>query len=668
MSLTIYPNGVYAEKRHKVFISPPTHNNRKFAETLQNALSRFGYQLDASALQAAAGLSELELGQLYKELFHHLVSRQGLNLEFIPLLQQESLLPVLDNTTSPTILTLGSREDFFTIFTSLLKSTISLSVSDQEIIKWFVSTYHEGAIDYLPERIPQKDNLALILGVALTKTGILNSLVTSLIRSPADILRAFEAWSTASPHQLGRRGKIRLPSIPRSTRRLLLQKLEEHPEAAAQLRTRPEIWKRIGERLHPGEFAARFPKTLDAFTAIRRKQDIPRFTASLEKAFRHEDDNTAIALLSERPGEFARRLDRCLTQGKNPETFLNAFARIGCQIPSRILVGLWEYYLNRNSPFDRGIVLKHSPVVKFIPPKPPLPSALIEQTISTIKQCLISRFSRLPALGGCHLDPQLNKVPVPLSNRHTSVSSQSLPSGTRLPCTAPALRFFTWWQEEKGNRTDIDLAACLLDQDMRWQSDLSYYSLRSGWGFHSGDITSAPEGACEFIDVDLTKIPGHYLVMGVYSFTGQTFASLPKCLAGWQSRLQPSDQPTQLEQADQVIQLDSQITTSIPMIIDLTTKEIIWVDLALHSRASMHNSFSAQGRLSQACRQLIQRQRVTLHDLLNLHIQARGAAAQPEKAQVIFSAQRNVQRADDMPNQKIFTSWRSDEVANNFLV
>jgi hypothetical protein len=668
MSTVIYPNGLYAEKRHKIFLPRQAHNNQKIAETLQRALGRFSCQLDASALQAAAALSAPELGQLYKELFHHLVSRRGLDLDFVPLLQQESLLPSIEDDTPRIILSLGSKEDFFSIFTSLLKSTICLSFAEQEIIRWFISTYHEASLVYWPERILQKDNLALVLGIALTKTGILDSLVDRFIQSPADILRTFEAWSQTSPQQPGRRGKFRLPSIPRSTRKLLLEKLERNSETAAQLGTNPEVWKRIGERLHPGEFAGRFPKTFAAFTSIRNKQPIKRFSSSLEKAFHQKDDLAAICLLSEKPGEFARRLDRCLTQGANPDEFLGAFARIGDKIPSKILVGLWEYYLNRNSPAERGITLKHSPVVKFIPPKTPLPPSLIQQVIAVIKESLVSRFSRLPALGSCYLDPRLTQFTVPLSKRHASDSTQSLPPGTRLPCPGPALRFFIWWQEEKGNPTDIDLAACLLDENLRWQSDLSYYHLRSGWGFHSGDITSAPEGACEFIDVDLSKITSRYLIMGVYSFTGQPFSSLPKCLAGWQSRLQPSDQPTKLEQADQIMQISSYSTTSIPMVIDLHTNEIIWLDLALHSRTSMHNSFAAQGKLSQACRHLVQRQRVNLHDFLSLHIQARGVMSPVEQAQVVFTSEQSAPRTSDMQNQKVFSGWQPDDMTINFLI
>jgi len=668
MSPTLYPNGLYASLRRKIFLAPAKHQNEKLAHILQESLRTFGYELDDPALQAASRLSAQELGNLYKELFYHLAHLRGLDLEFTPLHQQESLLPRSDSPSRAIPLGLGSQEDFFSIFTFLLQSTVNLSYTEKEILEWFVATYHEAILAYLPTHIPTKDNLALILGVARTKTHTLNLLVDRLVQTPSDVLRAFEAWSADSKAEDTRRGRFHLPSLPRRIRRILLQKLEAHPETESRLATNPEIWKRIGERLHPGEFQQIFPKAYKAFTAIRRKQPAAHFTALLEKAFQQGDDPQILSLLSSRPGEFARRLDRCLSRCKNSVDVLRAFRLIGARIPSRILIGLWEYYLNRNHPEERGIVLKHSPVVKFLPPKPPLSTALVEQTITTIKHCLVARFAAHPSLGACYLDPGLKAFAIPLSKRHASSNTSSLPSGTRLVCTGPALRFFIWWQEEKGSRADIDLAACLLDKNFRWQSDLSYYHLNSGWGFHSGDITSAPDGACEFIDIDLTKVTSRYLVMGVYSYTGQTFASLPKCLAGWQSQLLTSNQPTKLSQADQIINLKSSATSSIPMVIDLDTKEIIWTDLALHARVSMHNSFSAQGRLGQACRQLVQRQRVSLFDLLDLHIQARGRVATPDQAQTCFTAAKLPAASQVNSTQTTYSGWNPDEIVINFLV
>ncbi len=61
---------------------------------------------------------------------------------------------------------------------------------------------------------------------------------------------------------------------------------------------------------------------------------------------------------------------------------------------------------------------------------------------------------------------------------------------------------------------------------------ISYTNLRSAQykAFHSGDIVSAPKGACEFIDIDIESVlryGGRYVVSYLNSFTLQPFCNLP---------------------------------------------------------------------------------------------------------------------------------------------
>ena len=52
------------------------------------------------------------------------------------------------------------------------------------------------------------------------------------------------------------------------------------------------------------------------------------------------------------------------------------------------------------------------------------------------------------------------------------------------------------------------LSAVLYDAEWRYREHISYTNLRSESyrACHSGDITSAPEGACEFIDIDIPSV------------------------------------------------------------------------------------------------------------------------------------------------------------------
>ncbi|MFC5789563.1 hypothetical protein ACFPPE_06810, partial [Agromyces tardus] len=69
--------------------------------------------------------------------------------------------------------------------------------------------------------------------------------------------------------------------------------------------------------------------------------------------------------------------------------------------------------------------------------------------------------------------------------------------------------------------------------DVTW---LSYTSLRAVGGVHSGDITSAPDGASEFIDLDLSKVRARYIVPQVNIYSGESFDEVEESFFGYMLR------------------------------------------------------------------------------------------------------------------------------------
>ncbi|MBA2392504.1 MAG: hypothetical protein H0V70_07135 [Ktedonobacteraceae bacterium] len=55
-------------------------------------------------------------------------------------------------------------------------------------------------------------------------------------------------------------------------------------------------------------------------------------------------------------------------------------------------------------------------------------------------------------------------------------------------------------------------------------------------GTHSGDLTEASEGASEFIDIDLNKVKGTYLIPQVNIYAGEYFTQVESCFFGFMSR------------------------------------------------------------------------------------------------------------------------------------
>ncbi|WP_206607617.1 hypothetical protein, partial [Mycobacterium tuberculosis] len=85
--------------------------------------------------------------------------------------------------------------------------------------------------------------------------------------------------------------------------------MDRSTSVAEDVARRPEMFKRLGEVLHPGEHAKRFPAAAAAFDGVRNGKRPQGFNHHVERQLEMRAIDEALALLPTRPGEFARRLD-----------------------------------------------------------------------------------------------------------------------------------------------------------------------------------------------------------------------------------------------------------------------------------------------------------------------------------------------------------------------
>jgi hypothetical protein len=225
--------------------------------------------------------------------------------------------------------------------------------------------------------------------------------------------------------------------------------------------------------------------------------------------------------------------------------------------------------------------------------------------------------------------------------------------GSRLPLPpGGTLRFFLWCKEgdidgQPTGRVDIDLSAVLFGDAFDYREHISWTSLRSAKfrGAHSGDITSAPEGACEFIDLELDSVLAHggrYLVASAMSYTGQTFARLPECFMGWMMRASPAsgeifEPRTVVERVD--LAADQRI--AIPAVFDLVTREVIWTDIGYAHPIGITMVETTRTSQTQLARAMVALRRTTLQRLFTLHAEARGTLVPTEtEADTVFGIER----------------------------
>jgi hypothetical protein len=562
-------------------------------------------------------------------------------LQWLPEYEVEDREPLPDEEITLRVINLGSEADFNTIFTRLAGANGSLSESDKAIVGWFVDNQREAIPFLLPPTMPNKEYLACLVGSLLTYE--VPTYLLPFLKTATDILRVAVVMSD-SDVSLATNTKFR--RFKRKERRFILDALEAVPAPTEDMLRRPEVWKRLGRELRAGDYKDRYPKTVAALDVIQNDKPFETYNGKVEASLIRADVPALTDLLAQRPGDFARRLDHTLrVAGPKWMEVVAAFKNVANRTSTPVLLQAYAHFLHRKEATDHRAFFPKGAVSKVQMAEKPLPyleTDITEAVADTIRRTLVSRFSTLPPLGKVYIDPRLHQQFVPFAQRSASKSLRTLVRGSRLAMPdSKAVRFFVWWKEPKGQRTDIDLAAVLFEENFCREADVAYYNLHDYGCAHSGDITSAPNGACEFIDVDvafLTELGIRYVQMVIYSYTQQPFKDLPECFAGWMGRTAvQSGEIFDARTVQDKIDIAGDSTVNIPLVIDLKERQVIWSDIALKSRGAINNSRQNEDNLSRMGKAIANLRKPTLYDLFSMHADARGTLVGASKeADTVF--------------------------------
>lgn len=684
----IFPlNSIYLRRRLKVIVPDGSSTNPpEVIAAFQKNLECLGFILDPEVATAASKLSGEQLGLFYRETVRTLREMVGAHREFKPMypnfpdqvmampearLYLNALLhyvtnrlpaytvarrPELNEAPALRLIQLGSKEDFDALFTRLAAAKTSLSADDKSTLTWFIAHYREAVTRLLPSEIPHKENLAVIGAALLAQPGVGEPFLRQHIKTATDVLRLAVAMSGGD---VSLAVPVKFAKITRRHRRLLLELLETTGTPTEDMLRWKGRWIRLGERLHPGEYAGTFPKAAAAITVLRNNTPFPTFNSRVEKSLEAHDSGLAVELLRARPGELCRRLDHLLRLEDKPHEVLQAFTAVADKVSTPALLQALTHFENRDHPGDLRVFFPKGEVGKLYGTNdqlPPLPADTSRRVASVCEQALLVRFAQLPALGRSYLDPRMSDFLVPFSQRSAAKALRTVVRGSTLPMPiGNVLRFFIWWRNGN-NRTDIDLSAALYDEHCNYVDVVSYYNLKNFGGHHSGDIVDAPNGAAEFIDLDVSrtrKAGVRYIVMSINSFTMQPYCDLPECFAGWMSRQQAASGEI-FEPRTVVDKLDvsSDTRVCIPAIFDLKENRVIWTDIGLTSQPSWshipgNNVASNLRGMSLILRAMLGLRKTTLHRLFSLHIQSRGTIAPTkESADTVFAPDSGITPTD----------------------
>ncbi|MGE7217540.1 TerD family protein [Priestia koreensis] len=679
-------NTIFLNRQLKV-IAPEenqTLSNTYVATALKN-LEGLGFGFSKELITRVQTMSELSFFKFYKEILSSLKQMVGAHIRHKPMYPNfPSEVMEMDEATlyvnailhyftleqpvkaigerSPLVhskelqlIQLGTEMEFVELMTGLMAAKTSISPTDKEDLTWFLSTYADIE-QVLPKELPQKENMAFIIGTLLRLDKITNVTATAYLKTATDILRLAVALSDGDV-SLGEVTRFR--SFKNRERRFLLAAMELCPSLQLEDMVRyKNRWIRLGERLHPSAHQRRYPKANTAFNAMRNNTIIKTFNGRIEQLLEEKNISEAIALLTSRPGEFARRLDHLLRladQNNHSQIGIAAeFEKVVSEVSTPVLLQVLAHFRHRNNAQDLRVFFPKGNVAKLFGKHntlDPLSELVCQMMVSICESALRQRFSELPPVGKVFIDDNLTRYPVPFSQRSASKALRTLSRGSQLPLSDDDIvRFFVWWKEGKVNgketgQVDVDLSAYFLDENWAYKEHISYTNLRSDYSFavHSGDIVTAPRGASEFIDVNIPqalKEGCRYVMMNVYSFSEQPYKDLPECFAGWMGRndgntgeiFEPSTVQNKWD-------ITADATIAVPLIIDLETRMVVWTDLSLTRGLSTANNIEgSHSALEAVGKAFMSFNKVTLHDLFRLHAESRGEIIEKkEDADAVFA-------------------------------
>lgn len=575
----------------------------------------------------------------------------------LPYEEKEERVPLF-NTAKVKVLNAGSFDDLNDIFNNLCASKTSLSKSDVEDMIFILNSAKVA----LPDEIPFKENTACVCRL-LVDTGVDTdgSLCKKYVKTATDVLRLVTAMSDGDV-SLAENTKFR--NLKRSERRIIMNLLTGCGNAAEDMSRYAGRWIRVGEKLHPGEFAKneRYTKAVQAFGIIRNDGKIQSFAGKVDAVVASGDVNAVVSLLKKRPGEFARRIDfllRTFDKDADRKTVIMGFASVAKDVSSTVLLQVREHFINKLDGSDDMRVffpkgnLARSYYIKNDKTETVTEDAM-KMVIAVCESALVNIYGNREFLGKVYIDEALKNYTVPFSLRSAGKTMTAVSRGSRIAIddSAKIIRPFIWWTNTKDDIIDVDLSVAVFADDWNCLEHVSYNNLESDrFGIcHSGDIINGGpvggEGVAEFIDLDIEKAlsaGARYVVFNVYNFSNENFSKMEHAAFGFMIRndmkIGEIFEPSTVKQR---MDLASATTTCIPVIFDLKERVFVWCDMALtadHVRAGF-GGINVESNLPSVvvtCKAMVDVKKPNLYDLFTFNAKARGVITDnPDEADIRF--------------------------------
>jgi hypothetical protein len=352
---------------HGTGVLPPPH----LATVLKNVES-LGFTFSESLIARLHTQSISELFQFYTEVIPALRAMVGADVAYRPMypnfptqvmeldrvelyinailhyltharpVDEGAARPPLLDRVDLNVIELCEEQDIRQICARLLAAKTALSAADRADVESLIAAYGDDLAGLIPAAIPVKEHVALLATCLLRFTSVADTMLAAHIRTATDVLRLAVVLSDGDS-SLAANTKFR--GFTRVERRLLLGLLEACANSTEDMLRHKGAWIRLGERLHPGEYQRRFPRSYAAFDVLRNHRPFETFNRRVEQALCARDVLAATDLLSSRAGELARRLDHLLRLCDQWRPVTDTFARLLRRSRHRCCCRCWHISL-----------------------------------------------------------------------------------------------------------------------------------------------------------------------------------------------------------------------------------------------------------------------------------------------------------------------------------
>lgn len=483
-----------------------------------------------------------------------------------------------------------------------------------------------------PKHIPCKENLALYVSRIISRPEWREQACFRDFKSSTDVLRLAAAMSDQDV-SLSKAPKFR--NFKRGERRQLLELLE-HTDKNEGFALHPEEFKRLGERLHPGDYSYIFKEDYEIFTKIRNGVKIETYNSKLQELMKKPVNVDLLsAHLMMRPGMFARNLDFALRNCSNEQQMENVlfrFISVCKSIEPRVLVQLINHFRNRNNPVHLATGKANGAVSKALerdiePLSEDICKRVARDIFNQLWQVLRAEDTE-PKSVYIDTDCHCNKLIFPDNPRQvtSAVRAAACGSRTNLP-DGNVLRAFLYWKGNDGpdlwNGIDLDLSVVFYGEE---KAKFVYYANPKDetlGAIHSGDRRcSGKNGAVEYVDFDIKKCFQNgfrYAALTVKSYSGEKFSEMENAFCGVMVRDGKTGEQFEPATVKDRFALTTDSDQLVMVVIDLMTREVITVDKSVAQfRLACRNVVTDYAPTVAACTYAMQLKSLSIKEMLGM--------------------------------------------------